>query len=147
MIPEKWVRVAGRAICAAWIGLTVAFFAMITSAGTESMELEIGPFLALQGGAATIFVQAMIAFGLMSLVLFILQRPSGFIMAIAWSVFWALILSTALVSAPSDQERVTILVTVVLFCWSGWYSWARCWVGRRRPRPADSTDTGIQSGG
>ena len=149
MIPARWRKAAVRALCASWFGLTVAFFAMVTSAGIESMELQIGPLLALEGRAATLFVQGMIAFGLVTLVLFILQRRAGVIMAIAWSTFWALLLSTALITASSNTERAVILAIVVVFCWSGWYSWARCWVGTPRvtPKPSEPSKVGEQLGG
>ena len=111
---------AGRVLSVSWLGLTVAFFAMITSAGTESMELQIGPFLDLEGRAATLFVQAMIAFGLAMLVLFVAQRRSGVIMALAWCAFWVLILPTTLVGASSNSERAVVIVVVALFCWSAW---------------------------
>ncbi len=126
----RWWKIVGRVLSVAWLGLTVAFFAMITSAGTESMELQIGPFLDLEGRAATLFVQAMIAFGLAMLVLFVAQRRSGAIMALAWCAFWVLILPTTLVGASSNSERAMVIVVVALFCWSAWYSWTR-WKERR----------------
>ncbi len=126
----KWGKIVGRVLSVAWLGLTVAFFAMITSAGTESMELQIGPFLDLEGRAATLFVQAVIAFGLVMLVLFVAQRRSGAIMAFAWCSFWVLILPTTLVGASSNSERAVVIVVVALFCWSAWYSWTRWKEGR-----------------
>ena len=148
MIMTNWRKVAGRALCASWLGLTVAFFAMITSAGTESLELQIGPLLDLRGRAATLFVQGVIAFGLLMLVLFIPQRRSGVVMAVAWSTFWAVVLSTTLVGASSNAERAVIVAVIALFCWSAWYSWARCWASSRRvtPKPPDSSPVGSQLG-
>ena len=125
MVQAKWWKVAGRVFSAAWLLFAVAFFAMITSAGTESMELQIGPLVNLEGRAATLFVQGLLAFGAVMLVLFIAQRRSGAVMAVAWSAFWGLILPTTLMGASSNSERAVILVVVALFIWSGWYSWAR----------------------
>ena len=132
-MPTMSWRVAGRVVSALWLGFTLAFFAMITSAGMESMELEIGPFLSLEGKTATVFAQSVIAFGLVMLVLFIAQRRVGALMALVWSAFWALILPTTLVGASGASERAVVLVVVAVFCWSGWYSWTR-W---KRGRPGD----------
>ncbi len=126
----RWWKMAGRVLSVAWLGLTVVFFAMITSAGTESMELQIGPLLNLEGRAATLFVQAVLAFGLVMLILLVAQRRPGAIMAFAWCAFWVLILPTTLVGASSNSERAVVIVVVALFCWSAWYSWTR-WKERR----------------
>ncbi len=125
MVQAKWWKVAGLVFSAAWLVTGVGFFAMITSAGTESMELQIGPLVNLDGRAATLFVQGLLAFGVVMLVLFIAQRRSGAIMAVAWSAFWGLILPTTLAGVSSNSERAVILVVVALFIWSGWYSWVR----------------------
>ncbi len=130
----KWWKIAGRVLSVLWLGLTVAFFAMITSPGTESMELQIGPFLDLEGRAATLFVQALIAFGLAMLVLFVARRRSGAIMALAWCTFWVLILPTTLVGASGNSERAVVIVVVALFCSSAWYFWT-CW---KKGRPGVS---------
>ena len=134
MMDARWWTLAGRVLSAAWLLFGVAFFAMITSAGTESMELQIGPLVNLEGRGATLFVQGLLAFGLVMLVLFIAQRRYGAIMAVAWSAFWGLILPTTLVGASSNSERAVILLVVALFIWSGWYSWARWREGSRRGR-------------
>jgi len=132
MMPVRWSRVAGRLLCASWLGLTVAFFAMITSAGTESLELRIGPLLDLEGRVATLFVWGVIAFGLIMLILFVPLRRAGVIMALAWSAFWALVLSTTLAETPGNSERSVIVLVVALFCCSGWYSWRHRHGSRRQ---------------
>lgn len=143
--PEGLLRSArlwgaiGFVLCTAWLSVGVAFFGMITSGGEAGMELEIGPFLRVEGTSAIVFVRGVIAAGLLMLVLFVARRRVGEILAIAWSVFWALMLSTALYSSSSNAERVVILVIVLLFCWSGFYAWKRLGNRRARLTPDPST--------
>ncbi len=93
---------------------------MITSGGVEEMELEIGPLLSLEGSSATLFVRATLGFGLIMLGLFIWRRQLGFVLALIWSVWWAIILATTMVTPLGWSERITILVVVALFAASAW---------------------------
>jgi hypothetical protein len=103
----------------------VAFFAMITSAGTEEMELEIGPLLSLEGSTATVFAQGAIGFGLIMLGLFIWRRRVGFVLALIWSVWWGIILASAAFTPLGLSERAIILVIVACFAASAWLALAR----------------------
>jgi hypothetical protein len=112
-------------LCAAWLTTSVAFFAMITSAGTEEMELEIGPLLSLEGSSATLFAQGAIGFGLIMLGLFIWRRQLGFVLALIWSVWWGIILASAAFTPLGLSERAIILVVVACFAGSAWLALAR----------------------
>ena len=112
-------------LCAAWLTTSVAFFAMITSAGTEEMELEIGPLLSLEGSTATVFAQGAIGFGLIMLGLFIWRRWVGFVLALIWSVWWGIILASAAFTPLGLSERAIILVIVACFAASAWLALAR----------------------
>jgi hypothetical protein len=112
-------------LCAAWLTTSVAFFAMITSAGTEEMELEIGPLLSLEGSTATVFAQGAIGFGLIMLGLFIWRRQLGFVLALIWSVWWGIILASAAFTPLGLSERAIILVVVACFAGSAWLALAR----------------------
>ncbi len=79
------------------------------------MELEIGPFVALEGQSAILFTRGFIGFGVLMLVLFFWRRRIGFVLAIIWSMWWGAILTTALFSASSLSERIEILIIVLLF--------------------------------
>ncbi len=138
---QKWKKWTCRILAFSWLILTVAFFSMITSAGTESMELRIGPFLALEGLTATVFVQGLIAYGLVMLALIIPLRRTGVVMSLGWSAMWALLLSTTIPGASNNSERSAILVTVGLFVSVGWYSWGqlvRSKKGGARSKPTSS---------
>ena len=84
-MPRRWKNVAGLVLCAIWLSVTVAFFAMLTSGGEARMELEIGPFLKLQDSGAIFFSRGFIGFGILMLVLFLWKRRVGFILALLWS--------------------------------------------------------------
>jgi hypothetical protein len=104
------------------LSVTVAFLAMVTSGGEANMELQIGPFLKLEDSAAIFFSRSMIGFGVLMLILFIWMRRVGFALALIWSAWWGLILSTALLNASRLSERVAILITVSLFITSAWFA-------------------------
>ena len=131
---RQWKTAAGFVLCALWLSVTVAFFAMMTSAGEANMELEIGPFLKLQDSGAVFFTRGLIGFGVLMLVLFLWRRRIGFILALIWSAWWGVILSTALLNSPGFSGRVSILITVSLFTTSAWFALARL----RKKHPADS---------
>lgn len=112
-------------VCALWLSTTVAFFAMLTSGGVEEMELEIGPLLSLEGSSATLFAQGAIGFGLIMLGLFIWRRQLGFVLALIWSVWWGIILASAVFTPLALSERAIILVVVACFAGSAWLALAR----------------------
>ncbi len=112
-------------LCAVWLCTSVAFFAMVTSAGMEEMELEIGPLLSLEGSSATLFAQGTIGFGLIMLGLFIWRRRLGFVLALIWSVWWGIILASAVFTPVALSERAIILVVVACFAGSAWLALAR----------------------
>ena len=112
-------------LCAVWLSTSVAFFAMITSAGTEEMELEIGPLLSLEGSTATLFARGAIGFGLIMIGLFVWRRRVGFVLALIWSVWWAIILASAAFTPVGLSERVIILVVVACFAGSAWLALIR----------------------
>ena len=112
-------------LCAVWLSTSVAFFAMITSAGTEEMELEIGPLRSLHGSAATLFARGAIGFGLIMLGFFIWRRRLGFVLALIWSVWWAIILASAAFAPLGLSERAIILAVVLGFAASAWLSLSR----------------------
>ena len=112
-------------LCAAWLATSVAFFAMITSAGTEEMELEIGPLLSLEGSTATLFAQGVIGFGLIMLGLFIWRRQVGFVLALIWSVWWGIILASVVFTPLGLSERAIILVVVACFAGCAWLALTR----------------------
>ncbi len=89
------------------------------------MELEIGTLISLQGRSALIFTRIVIGFGLLMLVLFIWKRHIGFILAIFWSMWWGVNLSTALFNPSSFSDRITILLTVLFFAASAWLAVTR----------------------
>ena len=112
-------------LCAVWLATSVAFFAMITSAGTEAMELEIGPLLSLEGSAATLFARGAIGFGLIMLGLFVWRRQAGFALALIWSVWWGIILTSAVFTPLALSERAIILAVVACFAGSAWLAVTR----------------------
>ena len=112
-------------LCAVWLATSVAFFAMITSAGTEEMELEIGPLLSLEGSTATVFAQGAIGFGLIMLGLFIWRRRVGFVLALIWSVWWGIILASAAFTPLGLSERAIILAVFACFAGCAWLALTR----------------------
>ena len=134
-MPGRLKGVVGFAVCATWLVVTVAFFAMITSGGEANSDLEIGPYLKLQDTPAVVFTRVVIGIGVLMLVLFFWRRRIGYILALVWSAWWAAMLSTALLSPSFSSERISILVVIVLFIASGWFSLARMKI--KYPRPAD----------
>jgi hypothetical protein len=112
-------------LCAVWLANSVAFFAMVTSAGMEEMELEIGPLLSLEGSAATLFARGAIGFGLIMIGLFIWRRQVGFILALIWSVWWGIILASAAFAPLGLSERAIILAVVICFAGSAWLALTR----------------------
>ncbi len=112
-------------LCAVWLATSVAFFAMITSAGTEEMELEIGPLLSLEGSSATLFAQGAIGFGLIMLGLFIWRRQLGFVLALIWSVWWGIILASTVFTPLALSECAIILAVVACFGGSAWLALTR----------------------
>ncbi len=112
-------------LCTVWLSFSLAFFLMITEGGNVNMELEIGTFITLQGRSAMLFTRSVIGFGLLMLVLFIWKRRIGFILAIIWSMWWGVSLSTALFSPSNFSDRITILLTVFLFAASAWLAVTR----------------------
>ena len=121
-ITDKLKRVLGFVFCSVWLGFTVAFFAMITSAGKANMELEIGPFISLKDNAAVLFTRSLIGAGLLMLVFFIWRRRLGFILAFVWSLWWAAVLSTALLNTAGFSDLLSSLVVIFLFLLSAGYS-------------------------
>ncbi len=119
------IRAISFILCAVWLSTSVAFFAMITSGGVEEMELEIGPLLSLEGSAATLFARGAIGFGLIMLGLFIWRRQVGFVLALMWSVWWGMILASAVFTPIGLSERVIILVVVACFAGSAWVALTR----------------------
>ena len=112
-------------LCAAWLCTSVAFFAMVTSDGGSDMELQIGPLLSLQGSSATLFVRGTLGFGLLMLVLFIWRRRAGFVSALVWSLWWGIVLGSALFSSSDWSERAIILIVVICFAASAWLAMVR----------------------
>ncbi len=98
---------------------------MVTSDGGADMELEIGPLLSLQGNTATLFVRGTLVFGLIMLVLFIWRRRPGFVLALVWSIWWGIVLGSAVFTPVGWSERITILVVVAGFAASAWLAWVR----------------------
>lgn len=129
-MPTNWKNVAGLVLCAVWLAFTTAFLAMVTSGGEANMELQIGPFLKLQDTAAIFFSRAAIGIGIVVVVLFLLRLRVGFLLALVWSAWWAVILFTALLSAASLSDRIPIVIAVLLFITSGWFAWTRLRAGR-----------------
>jgi hypothetical protein len=101
-------------LCAAWLSVTVAFFAMVTSGGEANMELAIGPWLQFQGTTALAFSRGMTGFGLLMLGLLFWRRRAGLILATVWSVGWAALLSTAILSPSGPSEVVVLLIVIAL---------------------------------
>lgn len=122
---RSWKNITGFILCAGWLLISVAFFAMLTSAGEANMDLEIGPFIQLHDDGAVFFCRGLIGFGIVMIVLFLLRRRSGYILAILWSAWWAAILSTAFVTAAGFSERVEIFIGVLLFFISALYTLSR----------------------
>ncbi len=89
------------------------------------MELELGTLLSLQGSSATLFVRGMLGFGLIMLVLFIWRRRPGFVLAVLWSVGWAIILGSAVFTPMDWSERINIFVVVACFAASAWLALVR----------------------
>ena len=87
------------------------------------MELDIGPYLKLEDRGAVFFSRGLIGFGILMVVLFIWKRRLGFVLAVVWSAWWAVVLSTALLNSSSD--RVAILIAVCLFATSAWFALVR----------------------
>ena len=116
-----WIPRLPFLLCAAWLSFTVAFVGMVTSGGEPGMELEIGPFFSLRDTAAIWFSRGMIGLGAVMALLLWLRRRTGFILAAAWSIWWAVILTTA-VFGTSGTERVASIIVIALFCASGWYA-------------------------
>ncbi len=112
-------------LCTVWLSFSLAFFLMITEGGDVNMELEIGTLIALQGRSALLFTRSVIGFGVLMIVLFILKRRIGFILAIIWSIWWGVNLSTALFNPSSFSDRITIFLTVFLFAASAWLAVTR----------------------
>ncbi len=133
IMPTNWKNVAGFVLCAIWLAFTTAFVAMVTSGGEANMELEIGPFLKLQDTAAIFFSRASIGIGILMVILFLLKFRVGFALALIWSAWWGVILSTALLSSPGLSDRVIISIVVLLFITSAWFALTRL----RAERPAD----------
>lgn len=133
----RWKGVIGFILCAVWLAVTVAFFAMITSGGEASSDLEIGPYLKLHDTPTVVFSRVVIGFGLLMLVLFLWKKRTGYLLALVWSAWWAVMLSTALLSPSFSSERISLLVGISLFIASGWFSLAR--MRKKFPRPADQT--------
>ena len=126
----KKKRVILFILCTVWLSFSLAFFLMITEGGDVNMELEIGILIAMQGRTALLFTRSVIGFGLLMLVLFILKRRIGFILAIIWSMWWGVNLSTALFNPSSFSDRITILLTVFFFAASAWIAVTRLKVMR-----------------
>lgn len=124
-IQEKLKKFAGLIICSGWYLFTLAFFLMITEGGETNMILEVGPYLKFQGSSAVYFTRGVLGFGVLMLILFIWRSRIGFILAFIWSVWWAAVLSTALLNAPDFSSRVAILIVVSLFIASAWYTFTR----------------------
>lgn len=122
---RRWKGVIGFILCAFWLFVTVAFFAMITSGGEANSDLEIGPYIKLHDTAAVIFSRVVIGFGLLMLALFIWRKRIGYILALVWSAWWVVMFTTALLSPSFSSERISLLVGVSLFITSGWFSLAR----------------------
>ncbi len=122
-IPEKLKRAFGFLVCSFWLLITVMFFAMITSFGEANMELQIGPLISLKGGSAVLFTRCLIGLGLLMLVLFFSRHRIGFILSLCWSVWWGSVLLSAFFDQTGFSDRVSILVTVLLFTASAWFSW------------------------
>ncbi len=120
----RWISLAAFVLCALWLSVTVAFFAMVTSGGEANMELEIGPFLKLQDSGAIFFARGVIGLGVLMLALFIWKRRVGFLLALIWSAWWGAILSTALWNSIGFSDRVAILIAVSLFITSAWFALA-----------------------
>ena len=119
------IRAIPFILCAVWLSTTVSFFAMVTSDGGADMELELGTLLSLQGSSATLFVRGMLGFGLIMLVLFIWRRRPGFVLAVLWSVGWAIILGSAVFTPMDWSERINIFVVVACFAASAWLALVR----------------------
>lgn len=119
------IRAVPFILCAVWLSTTVAFFAMVTSDGGADMELELGTLLSLQGSSATLFVRGTLGFGLIMLVLFIWRRRPGFVLAVLWSVGWAIILGSAVFTPMDWSERSIIIVVVSCFAASAWLALVR----------------------
>lgn len=116
------MKKVGFILCTLWLLFSIAFFSMITSGGEANMELELGHFLKLKNSSAIFFTRALIVLGLLMLILFILKRPIGFFLGLLWSMWWGIILATALFDSSSFSERMEIIVVVLLFFASGWFS-------------------------
>lgn len=121
----KWKGAIPFILGAVWLSTTVAFFAMVTSDGGADMELEIGPLLSLQGSSATFFVRGTLGFGLIMLGLFIWRRRPGFVLALVWSIWWGIVLGSAVFTPVGLSERITILVVVACFAASAWLALVR----------------------
>ncbi len=122
---RSWKNITGFILCAGWLLISVAFFAMLTSAGEANMDLEIGPFIQLHDDGAVFFCRGLIGFGIVMIVLFLMKRRIGSILAILWCAWWAIILSTALVTSTGIYNRIEIIVGVLFFAASAWFVWIR----------------------
>ena len=118
-------EVVGSVLCAIWLSVTIAFFAMVTSGGEANMELEIGPFLKLEGRGAIYFCRGLIGFGVLMLPLFVWKRGAGYVLALVWSAWWGVLLSTALLSSSHLSESIAILIAVAFFAVSAAFAWKR----------------------
>jgi hypothetical protein len=129
-ILKKNKKALGFILCAGWLSVTVAFFAMITSGGEANMELELGTFIELKGRSAVIFTRGIIGFGLLMLVLFIWRHRVGFVLGLIWSLWWGVILSTSLFNPSSFSDRLTIIVVIFLFIVSALFALTKLKVKR-----------------